>query len=297
MSKKKIWGLTGLVIIMLGLGISSGAIIANQHKPAVEEQSDKNKQSSGTSKKHHKKTVAKSSSTSSSSSTKTANEQFDDLPQKTQIALLINHQAVINDMKPYTNTHYSIYMGTKNKIVIYDDGEGAGAMPDHVTLVTDNQDGSFTYASVSSTSSGALATASNSWWENYATTQKATLLEEYSSSKATIDEVASEVDLSKSSETFDYVPVNQTTKPATADDNSEDIESDDDYDSNDDTDYDDSDDSDDADQSDDDYYAKKAREPNADWYLADGTHMHNDDQGNSYDVDTGDIIGKGGAGN
>ena len=38
MSKKKIWGLTGLVIIMLGLGISSGAIIANQNKPAVEEQ-------------------------------------------------------------------------------------------------------------------------------------------------------------------------------------------------------------------------------------------------------------------
>lgn len=234
MSKKKIWGLIGLVIIMLGLGISSGAIMANHHRPAVEEQSDKNKQSSATSKKHHKKAVAKSSSTSSSSSTKTADEQFDDLPQKTQIALLINHQAVLDNRAPYMNTHYSIYMGTKNKIVIYDDGEGAGAMQDHVTLVTDNQDGSFTYASVSSTSSGALATASNSWWENYATTQKATLLEEYSSSKVTVDEVASEVDLSKSNQTFDYVPVNQTTKPATADDDSEDIDSGDDYDSNDD---------------------------------------------------------------
>ena len=281
MSKKKIWELIGLVIIMLGLGVSFGAIIASHHRPAVEKQSNKvNKQSSATSKKHHKKSVAKASS---SSSAKTANEQFDNLPQKTQIALLINHQAVIHDMKPYTNTHYSIYMGVPNKIVIFDDGEGAGGTIVHSTLITDNQDGSFTYASVKTTgSSNAMADASNSWWEDYATTQKATLLEEYSSSKATVDEVASEVDLSKSSETFDYVPVNQTTNPATADD----------YDSNDDTDY---DDSDDADQPDDDYYAKKAREPNADYYLPDGTHIHNDDQGNSYNVDTGEEIGKGGS--
>lgn len=291
MSKKKIWGLTGLVIIMLGIGISSGAIIANHHRPAVEEQPDKNKQSSVTSKKHHKKAVAKSSSTSSSSSTKTANEQFDDLPQKTQIALLINHQAVLDNRAPYMNTHYSIYMGVPNKIVILDDGEGAGGTIVHSTLITDNQDDSFTYASVKTTGSNAMADASNSWWTNYASTKKSDLLNEYTISKDTINELADEVDLAKSSQTFNLVPVNQTTQPVTTD-----TTSDNDYTNTFDDDYtDDSSSSDDTDQSDDDYYAKKAREPNADWYLADGTHMHNDDQGNSYNVDTGEEIGKGGS--
>lgn len=242
MSKKKIWGLTGLVIIMLGLGISSGAIMANHHRPAIEEQSDKEKQSSATSKKHHKKTVVKSSSVSSSSSAKTANEQFDDLPQKTQIALLINHQAVLDNRAPYMNTHYSIYMGVPNKIVILDDGEGAGGTIVHSTLITDNQDGSFTYASVKTTGSNAMADASNSWWDNYASTKKSDLLKEYTSSKDTITELADEVDLTKSSQTFNLVPVNQTTKPATADDDSEDIDSDDDYTNTFDDDYDSNDD-------------------------------------------------------
>lgn len=283
---------------MLGLGVSSGAIIANHHRPAVEEQSN-NKQSSETGKKHHKKAESKSAS---SSSAKTASEKFDDLPQKTQIALLVNHHAIINNMTPHTNTHYSLYAGVPDKMLIHNDGEGGGAAvdPDHTMLVNDNHDGSFTYATPkTSETSLMMADASNSWWENYATTQKATLLKEYSSSKDTVDEIASEVDLSMSSESFRYyVSVNQTTKPATADDGTNnDIDSDD-YDSDDDTDYDDDadyDDSDDEEQSDDDYYVRKAREPNADYYLPDGTHMHNDDQGNSYNVDTGDLIGKGGS--
>lgn len=48
-------------------------------------------------------------------------------------------------------------------------------------------------------------------------------------------------------------------------------------------------------ESDDDYWSQKAWEDNADYYLEDGTHIQNDDQGNSYDADTGEVIGKGGA--
>ena len=44
------------------------------------------------------------------------------------------------------------------------------------------------------------------------------------------------------------------------------------------------------------YWTSKVWEDNADYYLEDGTHIHNDDQGNSYDVDSGYVIGKGGAG-
>lgn len=289
MGKKKIIGLIGLFVIVLGIGIASGITIASHNQPAVKKQSN-NKHSSETGKKHHKKSESKSSSNNSA---KTANEKFDDLPQNTQIALLVNHHAIINNMTPHTNTHYSLYAGAPNKMVIHNDGEGGGAVvdPDHTMLINDNHDGSFTYATPkTSATSLMMADASNSWWENYATTQKAALLKEYSSSKDTVDEIASEVDLSMSSESFRYyVSVNQTTKPATTDDGTDDIDSDD-YDSDDGTDY---DDTDDEEQSDDDYYVRKAREPNADWYLVDGTHMHNDDQGNSYNVDTGELIGKG----
>ncbi|HJG84415.1 MAG TPA: hypothetical protein K8V21_03345 [Weissella thailandensis] len=51
-----------------------------------------------------------------------------------------------------------------------------------------------------------------------------------------------------------------------------------------------------TDVEDDDYWYWKAREDNADYYLEDGTHIQNDDQGHSYDADTGEVIGKGGAG-
>lgn len=51
-----------------------------------------------------------------------------------------------------------------------------------------------------------------------------------------------------------------------------------------------------TDAEDDDYWYWKAREDNADYYLEDGTHIQNDDQGHSYDADTGEVIGKGGAG-
>lgn len=48
----------------------------------------------------------------------------------------------------------------------------------------------------------------------------------------------------------------------------------------------------DSSEEDENYWVNKAREPNADYTLEDGTHIHNDDQGNSYD-DEGNIIGKG----
>ena len=47
-------------------------------------------------------------------------------------------------------------------------------------------------------------------------------------------------------------------------------------------------------QSDDQYWASMARKPDANYTLGDGTHIHNDNSGTSYD-DNGDVIGKGGA--
>lgn len=41
------------------------------------------------------------------------------------------------------------------------------------------------------------------------------------------------------------------------------------------------------------YWTSKAWEPNADYYGEDGSHYQNDDQGNTYDTDTGMKIGKG----
>ena len=49
-------------------------------------------------------------------------------------------------------------------------------------------------------------------------------------------------------------------------------------------------------QDEEEYWTSKAWEDNADFYGKDGTHYHNDDQGNTYDVDSGYVIGKGGAG-
>ncbi|MBU7568490.1 hypothetical protein KGP39_07015 [Weissella hellenica] len=46
-------------------------------------------------------------------------------------------------------------------------------------------------------------------------------------------------------------------------------------------------------QDEEEYWTSKAWEPNADYYGDDGSHYQNDDQGNTYDADTGMKIGKG----
>lgn len=283
MNKKRIFLLALSLSIILGIGIASGAIIATQ-------QSAGNKTNIQKSRKNYSNIHEKSNKKkNSSSNTANKEEDFDKLPQKTQLALLINHQALtLGNNKPMTNTHYFPLMGTPNKIVIFNDG-GIGTGIEHSFMITDNHDGTYSLSTVESTATiKAFQGIQNSWWKFRSSVSKKKLMEEYANSNAIVNEVESLINLSRSNESFTSIPENQETEPANAE------QYNDDYyvnrqssSTNDDT----TDSQDDDTTDSEDYYYNKAREPNADYYLPDGTHIHNDDQGNSF-MDDGSEIGK-----
>lgn len=305
MSRKKVIVLICSLIVILGIGVVSGGIIASQQKPTIHKQAQMDKKTN----KHVDKKASKKSNKQSSSSSSMDDEssKFNNLPQKTQLALLINHQSFTVGLdKPLTNTHYFPLMGVPNKIVIFNDG-GAGTDIEHSFMITDNYDDTYSFSSVSSVAkTSAFQTDKNSWWQFKSKVSKTQLMDEYANSKDIVNQVASLINLSRSNESFKSVPENQVEQPADAynyDDDyylrqQEDNSSDEDEDySDDDANYSDNEDTDSSheeDATDDDYYANKAREPNADYYLPDGTHIHNDDQGNSY-MDDGTVLGKGGS--
>lgn len=297
MSRKKIIVLICSLIIILGIGVASGGIIASQQKTTTHKKTNNKKTNKHVDRTASKKTAKQSSSTSSMDD---GSSKFNSLPQKTQLALLINQYSLSYKTTPFTDgVHYLPYMGVKDKIIITNDG-GAGNILEHTFMVTDNNDGTFTFSSVeSSAETMAYMGAKNSYWKTYAKTSKSAMMTEYNESTSTIDKLSSLIDLSHSSEDFQQLPADQITMPENGEqgDNAY-SSSESNYDGSDD--YDDDEDSnqsyedEDNDQNDDDYYAEKAREPNADYYLPDGTHIHNDDQGNSY-MDDGTVIGKGGS--
>ena len=307
MNKKRVFLLALSLSIILGIGIASGAIIATQ-------QSIDNKTNTTRNRKNYSKIHEKSNKKKeSSSNTTNKNEDFDKLPQKTQLALLINHHARTLSMdKPMTNTHYFPLMGIPNKIVIINDG-GVGTEIEHAFMITDNHDGTYSLSTVESTATTvAFKGIQNSWWKFRSSVSKKTLMEEYANSNAIVNEVESLINLSRSDESFTSIPETQETKPANADQYNDDYyvnrqssstnddttdSQDDDTTNSQDDDTTDSQDDDTTDSQDDDttdsenYYYNKAREPNADYYLPDGTHIHNDDQGHSI-MDDGTVIGK-----
>ncbi|MGX7051075.1 hypothetical protein ACWN56_07850 [Weissella viridescens] len=198
-------------------------------------------------------------------------------------------------------------MGTPNKIVIFNDG-GTGTDIEHSFMITDNHDGTYSLSTVESTATTlAFQGIQNSWWKFRSSVSKKTLMEEYANSNAIVNEVESLINLSRSDESFTSIPETQETEPANAEQYNDDYyvnrqsssTNDDTTDSQDDDDTTDSQDDDDTTDSQDDddttdsenYYYNKAREPNADYYLPDGTHIHNDDQGHSF-MDDGTVIGK-----
>ena len=131
--------------------------------------------------------------------------------------------------KANMNIPYWPYMGTANKIVMTWDGNGG--ILNISFLITDNHDGTFTLSQVeSSEETLALKSSKNSYWKATETDSKTTLLSEYELNKTTVDSVASSIDMSKSAETFTYLPVDQDTMPAndTDEDDTDDI-SDDEY--------------------------------------------------------------------
>ena len=239
MGKKKIIGLVSLMFVVLVVSVGVGAVIGYNHKVNVIEQTAKDGSSFKKNKKYkssdtesmNKKqssSVATSTSAQSSASVSTENsdtENFDSLPQKTQLALLINHNF---KNSPYLNIPYWPYMGTANKIVMTWDGNGG--ILNIAFLITDNHDGTFTFSNVESSEDVlAFKSSKNSYWKAVDTVSKTTLLSEYAPNKSTVDSVANSIDMSKSTEIFTYLPVNQDTMPANAmDDESDDI-SDDEY--------------------------------------------------------------------
>src|SRR5699024_9203735 len=108
--------------------------------------------------------------------------------------------------------------------------DGNGGILNIAFLITDNHDGTFTFSNVESSEDVlAFKSSKNSYWKAVDTVSKTTLLSEYAPNKSTVDSVANSIDMSKSTEIFTYLPVNQDTMPANAmDDESDDI-SDDEY--------------------------------------------------------------------
>lgn len=238
MGKKKIIGLVSLIIVVLVVSVGVGAAIGYNHRSNVIERAEKDESSAKNNKSHEssdKTNVNKKQSslavTSIQSVANVATESsnlndFDSLPQKAQLALLINHEF---KNSPYMNIPYWPYMGTANKIVMTWDGNGG--ILNISFLITDNHDGTFTLSQVeSSEETLALKSSKNSYWKATETVSKTTLLSEYELNKTTVDSVASSIDMSKSAETFTYLPVDQDTMPAndTDDDDTDDI-SDDEY--------------------------------------------------------------------
>lgn len=227
MGKKKVIGLISLIVVVLAISVGVGAVIGYNHNANEVKQTAKDESVSKKNKKHktsrivnsrivNKKgndssSVATNAKSSASSITAKSNTgDFDSLPQKTQLALLINHHF---NNSPYMNIPYWPYMGTANKMVINWDGNGG--MLNISFLITDNQDGTFTFSDVESSEDVlAFKSSKNSYWKAVDTVSKTTLLSEYAPHRSTVDSVASSIDMSKSSQSFTYLPVDQDTMPA-----------------------------------------------------------------------------------
>lgn len=237
MGKKKIIGLISLIIAILVVSAGVGAFIGSNRKSDVIEQAAKDESSSKKNKAHEssditnvnkKQSSSAVTSTQSSANVSTASSNmgdFDSLPQKTQLALLINHEF---KNSPYMDIPYWPYMGAANKIVMTWDGNGG--ILNISFLITDNHDGTFTLSHVeSSEETLAFMSSKNSYWKATETVSKTTLLSEYEPNKTTVDSVANSIDMSKSAETFIYLPVDQDTMPAndTDDDDIDDDDTDD----------------------------------------------------------------------
>lgn len=259
LSRKKFWIRISVGVVVLfiisGIGMYMGYNYIHSH--------DKNELTKQDSQKVNKKKKESSkSSKSSKSSSSYKKNKFDTLGQKEQLAVLI--YKVSNTDSPDEKV---VYMGEPTKIVIEDlVGAGGGAL-NHSAMFVDNGSSFTTYEILSNAQSVAEQSKDNSYWVHTGTYGKEDLYNIYQQNRNDIDNIMGSINLAQSSKVFPYLPTNQFSVP---DQNS----------------------NTNAEQNDDDYYERKSREKNADFTLEDGTHVHNDDQGNSYD-DQGQVIGKG----
>lgn len=176
------------------------------------------------------------SSSSDGSQTKTDADRFDELSQKEKIATLIkatyvdpenNTDGATGDPTGniFLKTHYTITIGSNNKLVIDDDGEGAGDTLEHSTMLQEKSDSYQSYSPDSSADDDADTSKSNTYWKAYKTYSKTDLWQNYSANKDTIEQLVSRIDISGASD-FDTLPMNQMSMPAGASSSSSDDKSD-----------------------------------------------------------------------
>nr|MCH9869316.1 aldolase/citrate lyase family protein [Serratia marcescens] len=127
----------------------------------------------------------------------------------TKVALLI-----FNQFHNHSNTHYSVYMGDRDKIVVVDDGEGGLASSSVAKMYTDNHDGSYSYATIESSATAfSDYTPSNSYWKTVGSVNVSEMLAIYQSRVNEVNQLTNLLDLSKSTQSFTFLPTNQTTAP------------------------------------------------------------------------------------
>lgn len=208
-----------------------------------------------------KKTSQKESDLKSSDSVKIDKKGFNDLTQQQQLGVLIYKALVDGNIPIDAPDKKIVYMGEPKKIVVYNAvGVGGGPLS-HSFMFQDNDSTFASYNIETTAQSNYEMSKDNSYWGIKNTYAKAALYKIYQENKTDVDKIIPLIDLSHSAENFNYLPTDQTSDPS------------------------------DEETSEPDYY-KLARTPNADYYLKDGTHIKNDENGNSYNVDTGQVIGK-----
>lgn len=211
-----------------------------------------------------KKTSQKVSDLKSSDSVKIDKKGFNDLTQQQQLGVLIYKELVDANIPIDAPDKKIVYMGEAKKIVVYNE-VGVGGPLNHSFMFQDNDSTFDSYNIETTAQSNYEMSKDNSYWGIKNTYSKAALYKIYQENKPDVEKIIPLIDLSHSSEKFNYLQTDQTSDPSGEEN---------------------------KDNKNDDYFARKAREPNAEYTLADGTHIKNDENGNSYNVDTGQVIGK-----
>ncbi|GAP00476.1 hypothetical protein [Fructobacillus ficulneus] len=212
MGKKTYAWLTGAAVVIIG-GVGVTTVLApksNNHDGSSSTVVAKNKtDKSGTTDKSSKQA-----------------EDFDKLSQKDKAAVLIKATFIDSDdgdssaSELFYHTHYMFYSGKPNKMVIFDNGEGAGGVLEHSYRYTDTHDGNYQVSTADSTAEDDAHTdKDNSYWKFEKNLSKKDLYQNYLNNRDAINKIIALVDFSKAKEDFSYLPMDQDSVPANSSSN------------------------------------------------------------------------------
>lgn len=157
--------------------------------------------------KYSKNSESKSSSPRQSASVFDAmsskNTQFNSLSSEQQLTLFISYaREVIGD-----TSEYDVYMGTPNYIVITDKN-GLGGPFNQSFAIKDNHDGTFDFYGIDSKASSlAERNKNNSFWKKTQSASDVELVKQLDENTGKLNDIFSKIDLSKSSDSFSYLPI------------------------------------------------------------------------------------------